>query len=50
MEGEIQGTLAPDAANLPPLPEGWCWATLERNGIGPLVMERQKSVARPTLG
>ncbi len=23
--------VAPDTANLPPLPEGWCWATVEQS-------------------
>jgi type I restriction enzyme, S subunit len=30
--GKYREPLAPDTANLPELPEGWCWATVEQVG------------------
>lgn len=32
--GKYVGPAEPDAASLPHLPEGWCWATVDQVGVG----------------
>ena len=44
--GKYKEPAAPDASNLPPLPEGWAWATLAQ--LGEVRLGRQRSPKRAT--
>jgi type I restriction enzyme S subunit len=40
-KGKYQEPAPPDTTNLPPLPEGWCWTTVE--AVGDVLLGRQRA-------